>query len=401
MRIALLFAPMLLAFRKSIDFANYRTDPRGCTGSEIGFLRIAEELVRMGHDVQLHTITSDTSWNGCAVHQWPGKFKDDGTFEAEGNPQITDCDVVVSINTPDDLRGCTGFRVCMFWLNEVSFCRVGFEANVDLWCSPSQPHLDQILTNPEWRKVEVKWDFPAGLSHYVPDPAKWCVIPLGCDPERYDLDAEKVPGRIVYCSSPDRGLHWLLQEWPAIKRAAPDAHLKIFYRLEPWLRGFDAVPYSSAYPDVEKLRRRALYVEEALRRMEDPKWGIDACGSVSRERIEREMCEAQVLAYPCDTIRWSEGWSCSTLEGCAARACPVLLPCDALGDVYRDAGIVTEATLEAWREAVILALRDPAHRDAINSKARAFSELHTWKHTTEMLMAEVEKRMVKETPDAA
>ena len=38
-----------------------------------------------------------------------------------------------------------------------------------------------------------------------------------------------MPGRVIWCSSADRGLHWLLSQWPKIKEAVPYASLKVFY----------------------------------------------------------------------------------------------------------------------------------------------------------------------------
>ncbi len=386
-RIALLYPPGMLGFRGSFELSTARQDPRGMTGSEFGFLRIAEELSAMGHDVHLYTMSSEKKHGECTVHEW-----------REGVPKVTDCDVVVSVNSPDDLRESTGLRVCLYWINDFSMCHVGFEEHVDLWCSPSQPHYRQVFDNPKWRRVEVRPATPDGKAQYNPDPAKWSVVELGCDPERYP-PTEKVPGRVVYCSSPDRGLHWLLQEWPQIKRAVPHAHLKIFYRLQPWIDGFKTVAY---FPPIERLRARALYIEDALQRMADPKWGITVCDSVSREQIEREMGNAEVLAYPCDTTSWSEGWSCATLEGCAARACPVILDCDALGEIYRDAVCVAaKGDIPAWREHVIRMLTDRDARTEREVAAREFAENHTWRHTAERIMVEVAKRMPKETSDAA
>ncbi|TAK10563.1 MAG: glycosyltransferase [Anaerolineae bacterium] len=393
----------MLGFRGSFDFANARQDARGMTGSEYGFLRLSEELADLGHEVHAYTLTKGSgTYRGIQTHQWPGIW-----VHADGEPEhfvpeeirVRDCDVVISVNMPDELRGCTGLRVCLYWINEFSICKVGFENHVDLWCSPSKPHLDQVMNNPRWRHVDVSPTFPQGKAQYNPDPATWSVVPLGCDPEHYPQTTAKVPGRVVYCSSPDRGLHWLLQEWQAIKRAAPHASLRIFYRLQPWIDGFKSVPY---FPPIERLRARANYIEDALARMSDSKWGITVCDSVSRDEIEREMCEAEVLAYPCDTVAWSEGFSCTTLEGCAARACPVIMDCDALGDIYRGSiCVAARGDVEAWRDHVIRMLTSKTEREQHQQRAVEFANAHTWRITAMRLMEQIDKRMPKEEPDAA
>ncbi len=391
MRIAVLFGPLCLSFRGSFDFDNIRTDPRGLTGSEIGFIRIAECLQELGHEVSLYTTAAQKEWKGMPVRPW----------DSDKQP----CDAAIAINEPDLLRDFGGkarVRVCESWLNDWTFCFPDFDKHVDRFISPSEPHLEQVLNNPDWRHVHVTADTPRGHHMFTPDPAKWQVIPLGCDPFRYEAGMAtrpgegrtpahegrpvKIRGRVVYCSSPDRGLHWLLQEWPKIKVAVPHATLHIFYRLRDWVKTFDNTPY---FPPIEKLRARALYIAEALRRLE----GMDVTvrDSVSRETIEREMAQAEVLAYPCDTTSWSEGFSCTVLEACAARACPIITDCDALGGIYRGHTVVMPlADISAWSDMVIQALRDEGFRGMINAEARAFAEETTWKKHTESLVKTIE-----------
>jgi glycosyltransferase involved in cell wall biosynthesis len=382
-RIAVLFGPLCLSFRKSFDFDNIRNDPRGLSGSEQGFLRIAEELQAMGHEVDVCPHGAEPRmWRGMRVMPRP-----EGRYDA-----------AVSINEPDILRGVdAAFRVCMFWLNDFSFCKVGFHEHVDLFCAPSAPHLEQVMTNEAWQRVETDWEHQEGRERYIADPSKWCVVPLGCDPERY-AGFSKVPGRVIYCSSPDRGLHNLLQEWAAIKRAAPHANLRIFYRLRDWVSTMKAQvqPDGFIHPAVFKNVERALYIDEALYRMSDPKWGIEVHDSVSRAQIEREQAEAQVLAFPCDPLNsFTEGFSVAVLESCAARACPITTDADAFKGLYGPALPLTPRVgdwVPAWRDNVIRALADESFREETNDRAETFARQLTWKSTAEKLMAEIENR---------
>jgi glycosyltransferase involved in cell wall biosynthesis len=420
MKLAILFGGICLSFRKTMEFAELWKDPRGLTGSELGAVRIAEECAAMGHDTTLFTVSPDKEWHGVKIANL-----------ADGIPE--GFDAAIAINEPDLLRAVppSTFRATAFWLNGFTHCQPGFVPHCDLYFSPSEPHMHETRTRPEWHRVAPNPSHPDGQERYEPDPARWVVVPLGCDPERYlgeccawsgiedgepyegeplvqsawwDPRAgngagptiQKIPGRCIYSSSPDRGLHWLLQEWPAIKRAVPHATLHVFYRLEPWIRGFDATPY---FPPIEPNRARALYVQEALRRLSDPKWGITLRDSVSRETIEREMAQAEVMAYPCDTLSWSEGFSCSLLEGCAARACPVTTDCDALGEVYGGVAAMAQRNgrepkewVPDWRATVIRALTDATFRDEVNTRARAFAEKLTWRRVAETYVAEIQKR---------
>jgi glycosyltransferase involved in cell wall biosynthesis len=333
MRIAVTYGPMCL-MRSPEETWN---DPR--TGSEVGWRRIVEELRELGHDVS-----------------------------ATPRDYHASVDVAVSINEPDSLRVFPNakLRVCMFWLNEFSFCKEGFDDHVDLYLSPSEAHRQKAIG--EWG---------------APRPEKWRVTYLGCSPRDFLGGANaRVLGRAVYCSSPDRGLHRVLEQWPAIKRAVPHASLKVFYRLEPWFRGFDSTPY---YPPIEKLRHRALWCEEALRRMSGPEWGITVVDSVSHDELMREMQAAEVLLHPCETTSWSEGFSVTVLEGCANGACPVISDCDALGEVYAELDPVPVGQWGKWRDDVVRALTDEAFRSQRNEKAAAIAARHTWRAHAERL----------------
>lgn len=305
-------------------------DPR--TGSEIGWVRITEGLRALGHNVHAGA---------------PGT--------------IGNYDVAVSINEPDVLRETKSkLRICMFWLNGFSFCKEGFDEHVDLYFSPSEAHRQKAIG--EWG---------------APDAGKWGVNYLGCDTRRlYALgDGARIPGRAVYCSSPDRGLHRVLEQWPRIKRAVPHASLRIFYRLEPWLRQFDETPY---FPDIERNRARALYIEEALRRLRGPEWGITVVDSVSHNEVLYEMRQAKVLLHPCETMSWSEGFSCTVIDACASGALPIISDCDALGEVYAELDPVPVGQWDAWRERAILALTNKAFLIENVAKAQALASRLTW-----------------------
>jgi glycosyltransferase involved in cell wall biosynthesis len=378
MRIAILYSPWCLSFRRTLDLDTWRTDPRGLSGSELCAIRLCQEFAKEGHDVDLftHSQSASRAWEGILVLPWEGR----------GNDEY---DLAISINYPDELREVKAkLRVCYQLVNGVEYCKAGVERFVDLWISPSEAHRDMFLNDPTWHRVEVTHENPTGKAQYVPNASQWEVVPLGCDPERYE-GFEKVPGRVVYCSSPDRGLHWLLQEWPAIRKAVPHASLRIFYRLKDWIAHFDTQPF---FLPIEGQRNRALYIREALKRLEGH--GVEVFDSVNRETIEREMAQAEVLAYPCDTTRWSEGFSCTVLEACAARACPVITDCDALGSIYGEAlDVAALGDLAMWRNQVVCALSNDGYRKHWNERAHAFAKELTWTKTASSILELAQARL--------
>lgn len=387
MRIAFVYGPFCLGGSDTsgdhvsgFDFANMWKDARGLTGSELSFFRIAQESRKLGHDVHVYTFgrpSVPAIWEGLRVHPFSELVVDShvpGSFDA-----------VCSWNEAEVLRLVPGgkdgpVRMCNLQINDFVHCRPGFGDIVDVWTSPSDSHRKMVFSKPA-HPVHLR---PGEAGYvYVPDPSRWEVLTNGCDPGHYDIlleqhGVEKVPGRVIWGSSPDRGLHWLLQEWPKIKRAAPHAHLKIFYRVMKWADNIIAHPYGD--PTIMEQIRRARYIKEALRRLSSH--GVELVDSVSRNQIDREMAEAQVLAYSCDPVSWTEGFSVTLMEGCAARSCPVSTSVDALPEIYGGhiplIPLPVSEHMSEFSDAVIRGLTDQAFRDDVNMKARALSLEYMW-----------------------
>jgi len=299
---------------------------------------------------------------GCDIRHWD---------VLEPCAKGVEYDLAIAINHSGGLEhfGCP--RVCLQWVNSFEYLTEDQISAVDLWLSPSEPHRQMIL--------DAKQQLAEGKS-WTPLPEQWKVVPLGCYPDRYGNHA-KVPGRVIYASSPDRGLHHLLRAWPSIKRQVPHAHLRIYYRIREWI---DQMKQQAFYLPIEENRQRAIFIDEALRRLGDPKWDVEVVGPVSRVGIEQAMDEAECLAYPCDTLRWSEGFSCTTLEACAAKAEPVIWDCDALGDIYRQSiQVWPRGDLVSFVTGVVAALNGSLRHD---DAAREFAESHTWKHTAKKIL---------------
>ena len=124
-----------------------------------------------------------------------------------------------------------------------------------------------------------------------------------------------------------------------------------------------------------------MYVEKALNVLKD--YGVEGVGSVSRQQMALEMAQAEVLAYPCDTIAYTEGFSCATLEGCASGALPIISAADALGGIYRGVCPMVAAParkhIARWRKLVIQALTDKPWADEWRARGREFALFHDWR----------------------
>lgn len=95
-----------------------------------------------------------------------------------------------------------------------------------------------------------------------------------------------------------------------------------------------------------------------------------------------EFSQAVVLGYPCDTIRWTEGFSVTTLEACASRTVPVITGVDALGTIYAHGAVIVAhpigQNLTTFTSAIVRSLTDEAYRNDILDKATRLARDHTW-----------------------
>ena len=344
MRIATILGAFSLGPRP-LDLATAYTSERGMTGTELGFVRVTEELRKRGHEV--------TPFMG----------------DATTRPEWDGFDACLNWNEPNLFIGCRSKRRVLYqMLNDFSFIRPGFDEWVDQYIGVCPKHT-------------------AYVAAQCPKPEKWRTVGLGCDPELYS-DA-RVPGRVVYCSSPDRGLHWLLSVWPDIRKAVPEAHLRVFYH---WshdgllgIREGDISPQGVPYhQNIVEVAQRARYIKRAMAALKP--LGVEHVGSVSRERMAREWSEASVLAYPCDPVAFSEGFSVSILEAHASYTVPVITDADCLGEVYEGSGARIVASpvrdhLQRFTEEVVDALKTPGSV----TTTRTFAEQRTWAKTAEQL----------------
>lgn len=353
-------------------FNNIWISGRGLTGSDLAFVRIAQELKKLGHSVSLFT-THAQPYNKPDMWDDMQLFNmEDWAIEVQKG-----IDVVISINDPNVFFDVPAgvFRILLEFLNDFPFARPGWEDKIDLGFGVCEQHTNH-------------------LKGMISKPEKWGTLELGCDPDLYR--DERVPGRVIWCSSADRGLHWLLQQWPEIKKAVPYANLKIFYHFN--YEHVESIEPNSTqhHPHLIEMAQRARYMKYAVDKLKD--FGVEHVGSVSREQLAKEFSEASVFAFSTSTISFSEGFSVSTLESHASFTVPVITDQDCLGSIYKDSGCVmikspVKDTLEEFTNQVIKSLIDKKYANEIIIKCREFSKKYTWEKMGEKLDNIIEEKI--------
>jgi glycosyltransferase involved in cell wall biosynthesis len=365
MRIGFIFSAWSTGHRP-INFNELFSSQRGLTGSDLGICVVAKEFVKLGHDAHLFIAhenkeTKPKTWEGVKLHN----------IEDLNADTTCNFDVLISWSDPNVFFSTSTrpLKLVFQMLNDFTYCNPNFDQLVDHWIVVCEMLKDHLLT-----------------MYNAPPPEKWSIVPLGCDPSWYK-EVPRIPGRVVWTSSADRGLHLLLQEWPKIKAAVPEAHLKVFYNFN--YGSIMSVEPSdiNRHPHITEMAQRARYMIDAMKKLKP--LDVEHVGSISRDRMAQELSEAMVLAYPCSTIAFSEGFSVSILESCAAGVFPVISGTDCLGSIYKDIIPVVDAPVEHYMQEfsdlVIKGLTDEPYRQEVITKAKSFAAKHTWHETAKKL----------------
>ena len=335
MRIAFLYPSSLVS--NPIDPANIWTDKRGLTGSEMACFMYAIELSKRGHGVTIFTNFTQGGDIGkvtcCHYGEWQSTYCRQGW------------DAMVSL-APEPFKFAQPGVLKIFnqQVSNFNLCEPGWEQTVDILAPLSSSHANHMAC---------MTGFPKG---------QWRVMGNGVDLHEF-TPGKKEPGRMIWASSHDRGLHWLLEAFPKVRNAVPHAELHVFYNSEglknfATMNGQDLLTDSGRH--MAELAQRSRYTLEALDRLKGK--GVFAHMSVSRERIRKEMGKASVLAYPCDPVHYTETFGVAVLEACAAMAVPVICTSDCFGEMWEDASVSVPPPFsthkEKWLEKLIHILSD-------------------------------------------
>lgn len=365
MRIATHFGRVGIGDRP-FDWDDMWTSARGLTGSDGTFIGISRSLRDRGHDVTMF------------VHKAPHR-KWDGIQVCPANAlgDQPEFDAVVTVNDVDVLSRVhpRAVRAANQQLADYRYARPGFHKSVDVFLPISEF---------QWSRLK-RVTKPEGCL----DAATYRVLPNGCEPERYaPWEGTRVPGRCVHISSPDRGLWTLMLAWPEIVRRVPNAHLRIFYHsLQRWLDETESMATHEDQYQRESARRAGI----VRRGLAEHTNSIEIVGSVSRQRMARELCEASAMLYPCQPVVPCETFCVSALEGCASGAIPVISEADCLKEVFESAAPMVphpvDRHLSLYAELAAKALTDHDWAEGWRARGKAFAARHAWSAIGEKLEA--------------
>ena len=254
------------------------------------------------------------------------------------------------------------FNILILW-RAVGFVDQNFSAKQTyLW-------LHDVPTNPEFTKERIdKIDKIFVLSEYhksllrmsdngkiVPIPEeKLFVTGNGISEININKKWGRDPNKLIWGSSYDRGLPYLLQIWPQVKKAIPDATLDIYYGWNLYDVAHAGNPARTRWKDkVNKMMQQE---------------GITHHGRVGHKELHKAYAQAGIWAYPTD---FQEISCISAMKSAAFGAIPVTTNFAALKETVRhgikvDVDITEKAGQKEYTKALIKFMKqDPEEIEKI------------------------------------
>jgi glycosyltransferase involved in cell wall biosynthesis len=299
-------------------------------GGETAMVNISKELAGLGHEVIVFYDTKTGRYGG--VDYLP-------TTMAVPIMTTLEHDVFVAWDASwlfrfNDRAKC---RVLAFQLNDA---QVGvYDWVIDKYFHPSQWHADrfhqiypEITQSKQVARITNGIDYNRFVNRPLPK-REW--------------------NRVVYSSSPDRGLHHLLRIWPNVVDRVPEAELHVYYDIDKWLEMDNFLGERNITHD------RAVAVRTY--RTASPK-NVTFHGGIGQGQLSIEQARSAVLAYPCDPIAPTEGFSMTVLEGIVAGCNVIVSDADAFPELWSNAPGVTMLPLpiddELWTTTIVNKLRN-------------------------------------------
>lgn len=245
---------------------------KGVGGAELAMMTWAETMARRGHQVRIY---NDPVMAGVydGVEYLPL-----GSFDFRESR-----DTFIVYRAPNRYTRMVRAAVKLFWSTD-QYTSGDFARDIF-------PFVDRTVCISPYHVAYHKERYNAENIGY---------FDLGVRVEEYDQPVEKVPGRCIFCSVPERGLEVLRLMWPKIKERVPHASLVITSDYTLW---------GALQP---------LNHEHRLKWLGTP--DVEFMGKIPRKQLVIEQLKAEVMPYP---ATYQELFCISAAECQVAGAIPV------------------------------------------------------------------------------
>jgi glycosyltransferase involved in cell wall biosynthesis/tetratricopeptide (TPR) repeat protein len=330
----------------------------GLGGSELAVIKLAEALASKDRrPIVYNPIDEPGYYNGVC-------YRPVDHFRTEIHSQL-----YISWRMPEAADWGINTDHLSLWLHDVDYG--------DRLTKERASRFNSIVVLTNWHKEHVLSVYP-----FI-DPKKIFVIGNGVDKTRFELDMSRNHKKIIYSSSPDRGLDVILEHiWPKIIEAVPDAELHVYYGWE----SFDKAASLPGYGHLVQFRQK---MDELFLRSKN----VVQHGRIPQDLLAKEMQEASIWLYP---TYFSETYCITAIEAQLAGAIPVTNKLAGLsetvqGGISIDGNVYDPEVQKSYAEAVIHLLNSEEDND-LRQTIKESAPAVTW----DQVAANWEQFLVKE-----
>lgn len=344
---------MKIAFfaEKCLPVHGNSLNERPVGGIETGLIRLAEALLKRGHDIRV--FTSHTSPPSSEVPYFPYQ-------EVVAHQPY---DVFVAIKDWSSLFYAIKSDAKLFWTGD------GFDQYINFGLGDKRvvSRVDRLLAVSSWHAETLcSWSgFPLSKAR---------VIGNGVHLPYFEGKQNRDRFRLIYSSAPNRGLELALHLIPEIRKKVSEVTLHVFSGLS--LYDTDR-PYQG--PEAAYFQRLA----QKLAKVE----GIILRGNLLQGELAKEFLKSSLLFYPNTMFETC----CITALEAQAAGCPVVASANsALPETVGDAGVLINGEagsphyLTECVEATVELLKDKSYWKKLSDrgKERIISS-YTWERVAE------------------
>lgn len=298
---------------------------KGLGGSEEAVVYLSRELEKLGWKITVYANPGSEAGNHDGVEYRPW-------YELNPKDAFNGLILWRGIGFAD-IKPQSKFT--MLWLHDVP-------SNPD-FTQERLNYVDKIAVLSEYHKSLLRLH---DNGQFLPMPDEKVFLTSNGIPNIKVPDVERNPHRMIYASSPDRGLPYLLNNWEAIRKEVPDAELHVFYGFEV----FDMIHRDNP--------ARKQWKNQVMDMMKQP--GITYHGRIGHTELEAEYAKSAVWAYPTD---FTEISCISAMKAQALGAIPVTTTMAALDETVKngiklDADITLKDSQKEYVEALVKVLKD-------------------------------------------
>jgi len=224
-------------------------------------------------------------------------------------------------------------------------------------------HIDGCVCQTKWHADEYAKTYPMLKSKIsiINNGIDLALFPQLQSHSQPQLCNQKQPNKFIYTSRTERGLARILEMWPQIMAALPDATL--------------AISTYEVFPCNDDERRIQARIESLNQEFpaDDAKLRIQHLGQLNPSRLYLEMSTAEYWLYPTD---WPETSCITAMEMLMSEVICLYYPVAGLTNTMGECGVLICPGTEI--QSLMRIAHDEGAKEALRKQGRAYAENCSW-----------------------